>query len=300
MYILYILIAVFILWSVWGYFSSRVEQAEYSIVSSKSKYEIIDLENVNRKNFRSGRIKAEYGKASMQYLDTALDMLQAGQIDCLVTCPISKEAIGLAGYPYTGHTEYFARRTGSRDCVMMLMNDELKISLVTRHLPLRRVCAKITPELIIRTILPTARYLQDFFAIPKPRIVVCGLNPHASDNGRIGNEENTIIRPALAGLRKAHKLSCEGPLSADVAIAAAARKEFDAVIAMYHDQALIPLKLKGNTGGVNITLGLPFVRTSPLHGTAFDVAGSFEKADPSSLIAAINIAVQCASNLKKD
>jgi len=259
----------------------------------------IDLRNVTRKNFSFGKIKAEYGRASIQYLDKALELIRSKEIDCLVTCPISKEAINKAGFIYAGHTEYLSERTHCRDLVMMLLNKRLKFSLVTRHIPLQSVSSRISRKGLYKTILLTISSLKKFFLIREPRIVVCGLNPHASDNGLIGSEENKVIKPLLQRLRRRVR-NLTGPISADVAIAKANRQEFDCVIAMYHDQALIPLKLYGDFSGVNITLGLPFVRTSPLHGTAFDIARYPSRANPRSLIEAIKLAVKCASNLKKD
>jgi 4-hydroxythreonine-4-phosphate dehydrogenase len=261
--------------------------------------EFVDVHNVDTKAFQFGKIKAEYGRASIEYLDKALDLIKSKKIDCLVTCPISKEAIHLAGYRYSGHTEYFARRTHVRNFVMMLLNRELKISLVTRHIPLRKVPLSLDKDTLRATILLTYDALKKLFSIKKPRMVICGLNPHASDNGLIGNEEQRIIAPVLQKLKS--RIECiDGPLSADVAIAKTRQGQYDCAVAMYHDQALIPLKLSGGESGVNITLGLDFIRTSPLHGTAFDIAGKPALADPASLIEAITRAVECTSNLKKD
>lgn len=257
----------------------------------------IDLKNVPRKNFSFGKIKAAYGRASIEYLDKAMALIRTNEIECLVTCPISKEAIALAGFDYPGHTEYLARRTNTKNFVMMLLNKDFRISLVTRHIPLKNVSDEISKAKIYKTGFLTHQCLKKIFRIKNPRIVICGLNPHASDNGIIGNEENRIIKPALKELRTVLK-NIDGPLAADVAILKAKQKEYDCVIAIYHDQALIPLKLSSRQTGVNMTLGLPFIRTSPLHGTAFDIAGT-NKANPASLIEAIKLAEKCASNLKK-
>jgi len=178
--------------------------------------------------------------------------------------------------------------------VMMLLNKEFKFSLVTRHIPLKSVSGALNKDRLYKNIYVTYRVLKDFFLMESPRIVVCGLNPHASDNGIIGKEENQIVKPVLDRLRSMIGY-IDGPLSADVAIAKAKQKKYDCVIAMYHDQALIPLKLLDNSSGVNITLGLPFVRTAPLHGTAFDIAGT-NRANPNSLIEAIKLAVECCVN----
>lgn len=256
----------------------------------------IDLNNVHPKTFQFGKIKAEYGRAAIEYLDKAMELLKRGQIDCLVTAPISKEAVNLAGSHYSGHTEYFEALTGKKT-VMMLINRKLKFSLVTRHLALEAVPAAISQEKILRAIRMTHKAMRSYFSIAVPRIVVNGLNPHASDNGLIGREENRIIKPSVAKSRKSMRY-VDGPLAADVAVKMAAAGKYDAIIAMYHDQALIPLKLSGDESGVNLTLGLPFIRTSPLHGTAFDIAAT-GLAQPDSFISAIKLAIQCSLSQKK-
>ncbi len=262
---------------------------------------LIDLDNINKKRFSFGKLKAEYGKASIEYLDKAIALLGQGKLDCLVTGPISKEAVNLAGFKVSGHTEYLSRKCKSPDTVMLLLNDQLKFCLLSRHIPVKSVSGYLTGRVIEKTISLTACGLKELFLIKHPKFVVCGLNPHASDNGVIGEEENKIIIPALKRLRKKLKaVSITGPLSADAAIYKAQRGGFDCVVAAYHDQALIALKLTGFNSGVNLTLGLPFVRTSCLHGTAFDIAPFGARlADPSSLIAAIKSAVKCTQNLRK-
>ncbi len=257
----------------------------------------VDLHNVSRKNFSFGNVRAEYGRASIEYLDKALELIRKKEIDCLVTAPICKESINKAGFHFFGHTEYLAQKTKSKHFVMMLLNKEIKISLVTRHLPIKEVSSGINRKTISGTIVLTYEALKELFRIKNPRIVVTGLNPHASDNGLIGKEENSVIKPTLKRLSGLAKF-IDGPISADVAMHMAYQKKYDCVIAMYHDQALIPLKLLGDESGVNMTLGLPFVRTSPLHGTAFDIAGK-KNANADSLIEAIRLAVKCRSNLKK-
>jgi 4-hydroxythreonine-4-phosphate dehydrogenase len=182
---------------------------------------------------------------------------------------------------------------------MMLLNENFRFSLVTRHIPLKKVATSLTSQEIYKTILLTHLSLRKLFGIKKPRIAVCGLNPHASDNGILGNEEKTIIIPALKRL-KGKISSIVGPLPADVAIGRAAKEKYDCLIAMYHDQALIPLKIAGTYTGVNLTLGLPFIRTSPLHGTAFDIAQKPYKACADSMIEAIKLAVKCSLNRRRD
>jgi 4-hydroxythreonine-4-phosphate dehydrogenase len=271
------------------------------VQKSKSKnqqFKLIDLENVNPKGFSFGKIKAEYGRASIEYLDRALEMIETKEIDCLVTAPISKEAINLAGYRYAGHTEYFSARTHTKDTVMMLLNQHLKFSLVTRHIPLSKVALSLDQDKLYKTIVVTYEALKKLFYLNRPRIVVCGLNPHASDGGLFGKEESRIIQPVVDRLKKIISY-LSGPLPADVAIAGAKIKKYDCLIAMYHDQALIPLKLTGYNTGVNLTLGLPFIRTSPLHGTAFDIAKNFKLVNANSLIKAIELAIRCTLNLRK-
>lgn len=260
---------------------------------------LIDLNNINHKTFKFGQIKAGYGRASIEYLDKAIELIKEKEIDCLVTCPISKEAVSSAGLKnFSGHTEYLAGKTKTKDFVMFLLNRYLKFSLVTTHTALKNVPAQLDKDKIVKTILLTYGALKKLFLIRNPRLVVSGLNPHASDNGLIGKEENRIIKPALKRLSNIINY-LDGPISADVAILKARKGQYDGVIAMYHDQAMIALKLSDADTGVNMTLGLPFVRTSPLHGTAFDIAGNSTLAHPSSLIAAIKLAIKCASNLKR-
>lgn len=287
-----------------------INLAEFAVIGDKwvfekikkeklkmKNYEFIDLKNVGQKDFKFGAIRAEYGRASIEYLNKAMELIRKNKIDCMVTCPISKEAVNKGGFDFSGHTEYFIRQTREKNAVMMLLNESLRFSLVTRHIPLKEVPVRLSKDMIRRNILVTRRSLKSLFGLKRPRIAVCGLNPHASDCGIIGKEENSIIKPALDELRREIE-RLEGPLPADVAILKAAEKKYDCVIAMYHDQALIPLKLTGRETGVNLTLGLPFVRTSPLHGTAFDIAGK-DLASPNSLIESIKLAVRCCVNQKK-
>ena len=273
---------------------------EQTLGFSPGSVEWVDLNNVQEKNFSFGSLNAQNGQASLEYLDVALELLKRNKIDCLVTCPISKEAINLAGARFPGHTEYLGKQTGRQNLVMMLINDKLKFSLVTRHIRLCDVSRMLTRKKLENNILNTVQGLKSLFLIKKPRLVVCGVNPHASDNGVIGTEEQKIIIPVIKSLnRKLSSFTIGGVLSADVAISQAARGKFDCVIAIYHDQALIALKLTGFDSGVNLTLGLPFVRTSPLHGVAFDIAGKPTLANPNSLIAAIKLAIKCTLNQKK-
>jgi 4-hydroxythreonine-4-phosphate dehydrogenase len=254
----------------------------------------MDLNNVPHAAYKPGRVSSANGAASMQYIGKAAQLLKKGILDCLVTCPISKEAIALAGSKFPGHTEYLAGMAGSRDFVMMLMNKYFKISLVTRHIPIKQVSSSLDSESVYKTILLTHNSMKRLFGIRSPRILVCGLNPHASDNGLLGKEEIEVIAPAVKKADNSLK-GISGPMPSDSVFASALKGGCDAVVAMYHDQALIPLKITDFDSGVNMTLGLPYVRTSCLHGTAFDIAGK-NRANPNSLIEAIKVAVKCAEN----
>ncbi|MFH1678580.1 MAG: 4-hydroxythreonine-4-phosphate dehydrogenase PdxA [Candidatus Omnitrophota bacterium] len=278
---------------------NKVKSQKLKVKSEKSKVKILDLDNVSHKNFAFGRIKAEYGKASVEYLNKAVELVKNKEIDCLVTAPISKKAINLAGYKYNGHTEFLARAFGKREkeIVMLLLNKYIRIGLVTRHLALKRAISVLKQESIFNTITITYKALKEYFAIGRPNICVAALNPHAGEGGLLGREEIEQIAPAVKRFRRGIK-GIFGPLPADSAFSAAKHGQVDAVIAMYHDQALIPLKVTDPDSGVNLTLGLDIVRTSPLHGTGFDIAGR-NMASNSSLISAIKTAVGCSINFRK-
>jgi 4-hydroxythreonine-4-phosphate dehydrogenase len=213
----------------------------------------------------------------------------------ICTAPINKKALkDGAGFAFPGHTEYLAHLAGVRDVVMMLACDGLRTVPVTIHNALAEVPSRLTPDLLERTLRITHDALATDFAIERPRIAVAGLNPHAGEGGTMGREDIEVIAPVLARLRD-QGFSLTGPLPADTMFHAAARARYDAAVCMYHDQALIPIKTLDFAGGVNVTLGLPFIRTSPDHGTAYDIAGK-GKADPASLIAALRMAADLARN----
>jgi 4-hydroxythreonine-4-phosphate dehydrogenase len=225
-------------------------------------------------------------------LAQAADGCMDGRFDAVVTAPVQKSVINDAGEHFTGHTELFARRAGC-EVVMMLASTDLRVALATTHLPLREVSAAITRESLTRTLRIVHAELIAKFGIATPRIAVLGLNPHAGEGGYLGREEIDTIIPALDALR-AEGLELIGPLPADTAFVPAMRARYDAVLAMYHDEALPVLKAEAFDRTVNITLGLPFIRTSVDHGTALDIAGT-GKADPSSMIAAAEMALQLAT-----
>ena len=222
-----------------------------------------------------------------------VELVRAGAASALCTAPIHKKALkDGADFPYPGHTEYLAALGGVERVVMMLACDELKVVPATIHIPLSEVPRALTPEALTSVLRITHAALQRDFGITAPRIAVAGLNPHAGEGGAMGHEEIEVITPVLDALR-AEGMVLIGPQSADTMFHAAARAGYDAAVAMYHDQALIPIKTIDFAGGVNVTLGLPFIRTSPDHGTAFDIAGT-GKANPTSLIEALQLAARMA------
>jgi 4-hydroxythreonine-4-phosphate dehydrogenase len=243
-----------------------------------------------------GRLDPSNAKAVLATLDAALSGCLVGEFCAMVTAPVQKSVINDAGITFSGHTEFLAQRTGA-DVVMMLVGatatGPLRVALVTTHLPLSAVPASITRELLTRTVRIVADELRAKFRISKPRIAVCGLNPHAGEGGYLGREEIEIITPALVALRE-QGIDTAGPLPADTVFVPAKASEFDCVIAMYHDQGLPVLKHASFGHGVNVTLGLPIVRTSVDHGTALDLAAdgaAARGADPGSLFAAVDLAI---------
>ena len=233
-------------------------------------------------------------KGVIEVIDRAVDLVTAGQASAVCTAPISKKVLAdWGGFHHHGHTEYLAELAGVSDVVMMLAADELKVVPATIHIPLADVPVVLSSERLETTLRITERALRRDFGIATPRIAVAGLNPHAGEDGLLGGEDRDIIAPVIRKLASAGLL-VTGPLPADTMFHAQARARYDAAVAMYHDQALIPIKTLAFDRGVNITLGLPFVRTSPDHGTAFDIAGQ-GLADPTSLIEALKLAYSMAA-----
>lgn len=243
-----------------------------------------------------GKVTIESGRHAVASLEKATGLLQSGFANAIVTLPISKEACQITNWNYPGHTEYFAEKFNS-DYMMVLTNLRLYVALATIHIPISKVTEKITKELLIEKVQMLDKTLRVDIGIAKPKIAVLGLNPHAGENGHIGNEENIIINPAIAEL-KANGYEVEGAYAADGFFAAKQYHAFDGVLAMYHDQGLIPLKMLAFPGGVNFTAGLPVIRTSPDHGTAFAIAGQ-DVASAKSLIDSIELAEKIYSNRKK-
>jgi 4-hydroxythreonine-4-phosphate dehydrogenase len=234
---------------------------------------------------------AEAGKLSGLAIERAVQLASAGDVDGIVTAPIDKAALLAGGYDFPGHTEMLAELTGTR-VAMMLASDKLRVVLATTHLPLREVTATLTSEAIVDAARITREGLQEWFGIADPRIALCALNPHAGDAGRFGDEDAKLLAPA------ARKAGIAGPFPADTVFVRAMRGEFDAVIAPYHDVGMTAIKVASFGSAVNVTLGLPFPRTSPDHGTALDIAGQ-NRADPSSMIAATLLCASIASRAQE-
>lgn len=249
---------------------------------------VLDLKTLNAKNFPKG-INPKNGKASLSYIDVAMSLLKASKFSALVTGPICKESIQMVKPDFRGHTEYLADFFSVKRYEMMFVAKKLKVVVATRHIPLSKVAKTITIESLCQTIQLTGTTLKKVFRISNPKIAICGLNPHAGEGGRIGVEEKKIIIPAIQKAKRSFK-NVSGPLASDTVFCPFIAKRFDAVIAIYHDQGAIPIKMTAFNKLVNLTIGLPIVRTSPAHGTAFDIAGK-NKADPSSMIEAIKLAV---------
>lgn len=253
--------------------------------------QVLDLHNVDLPALPRGRVSRQAGAAAYSYIQKAVELALSGAVSAIATAPLNKEAFSLAGVPYPGHTEALAALAGVRGVVMMLVGGSLRVSHVSTHVPLCEAINRVRRERIVavaRLTLDAVRRL----GFDRPRLAIAGLNPHAGEGGLFGPEEAEEIAPAVEELRRAgHDVS--GPLPPDTVFLRASRREFDAVIAMYHDQGHIPVKLLAFDQGVNVTLGLPFVRTSVDHGTAFDIAWT-GVARPASMIAALLLAAEMA------
>jgi 4-hydroxythreonine-4-phosphate dehydrogenase len=249
---------------------------------------MIDLALLN--SFQKGMPTAEGGRASAEYIRKAVELAVNKQVDAVVTAPISKEALKMAGMNWPGHTEMIAELTGTKDYAMMLAGGPLRVILVTIHTALRNVPDLVTKEKVLKTIR-LAKKACSMLGIGHPRIAVAGLNPHAGEAGIFGDEETREIVPAIEAAAR-EGISATGPFPPDTVFHKAYKGEVDIVVCMYHDQGLVPLKMIAFDKGVNVTIGLPIIRTSPDHGTAYDIAwsGSTGKADPSSMIEALKLA----------
>ncbi len=244
-----------------------------------------------RKRFTPGVLSADAGRAACEAIEQAVADAMAGQLDAIATGPIHKEALALAGVAWRGHTELLAHLTGARDVAMMFDSPRLRVVLVTVHVPLSSVPRLLTQERVEKTLALAAAALPRF-GVPTPRLALAGLNPHAGEGGLMGSEDQDVLVPAVESARRCG-IDVTGPVPADTVFRQAVDGRFDAVIACYHDQGLIPVKLVGFGEAVNITLGLPIVRTSVDHGTAFDIAGR-GVADETSLVHAVLLAARLA------
>lgn len=259
--------------------------------------DLLPLSDLASKSIEPGRPVVAGGKAMVDYILRAVDMAVRDEIQAMVTAPISKVLMHQAGYKYDGHTQLIAEKTDTKDYVMMLAGAKLRVVLATIHCALKTVPDLLDRDGVYKTILITAKALKEDFGLSRPRLAVAALNPHAGEEGLFGTEEQEIIKPAISEARD-QGLIVEGPFPADTLFHQAVAGRFDAVVAMYHDQGLIPLKLLHFSDAVNVTLGLPIIRTSVDHGTAYDIAGT-GRADPSSLKAAILMAAEMLKNRAK-
>jgi 4-hydroxythreonine-4-phosphate dehydrogenase len=265
---------------------------------SEAKYkhgtiEVIDLKNIRLSELKMGQVQAMAGKASVKYVERAVEMALENKIDAIVTAPLNKEAMNLAGYDYAGHTEILAHLTKTKDYAMMLVAGQLRVIHVTTHVSMRDACELIKKERVLTTIRLTDEVIRKM-GVETPKIAVSGFNPHAGESGLFGNEEIEEITPAIESAKK-NNMNVIGPMPPDTVFLRASRGEYDAVVAMYHDQGHIPVKMLGFESGINVTIGLPIIRTSVDHGTAYRRAGlRLGTGDPTSLEEAMKLAVQMA------
>jgi 4-hydroxythreonine-4-phosphate dehydrogenase len=282
---------------------ARVSEATFA----PDRIEVLDLANADPAAFTIGRVSAVCGRAAYEYIERGVRLAQEGAIAAIVTAPVNKEALAAAGVRHSGHTEILAELTGTKAYAMLLMGKELRVIHVTTHVALRRVPELVTRERVARTIRLGDRAMRDL-GIARPRIAVCGLNPHAGENGLFGDEEQVTIGPAIADAR-GEGIDATGPYPADTLMSRAAGGEFDCVVAMFHDQGHTPVKALGfrydeakkawtGLSGVNVTVGLPILRVSVDHGTAFDRAGT-GTANPESMVEAILVAAEMARSRER-
>ena len=290
-----------------SYHKNIVNPQEFSFHNTQTadkiyhqKINVVNCWNDNV-NIALGKETEEGGRFAHIALDRAVRDLKDGHIDLLVTAPISKNAMRMAGFPFPGHTEYLTHEFGIKESLMMMISDNLRVGLMTTHIPIEKVASSITREGVRSKMELLIKTLQVDFGISKPVVAVLGLNPHAGEQGTLGREEEEVVRPVIIEMKKAGHLVM-GPFSADGFFGSMQHLKYNAVMAMYHDQGLIPFKMLHFEDGVNFTAGLPYVRTSPDHGTAYDKAGKNE-ADPSSFRAALFSAIdifKSRDRFKKD
>lgn len=244
-----------------------------------------------------GRVSPRSGRVASLAIEQGVALVLDGEAEAVVTAPVSKKALHAAGTRFPGQTEMLQSLTRSRHATMMLVSDTMRVGLVTIHIPVSDIPGSISRSLIIRQILTVEKALRQDWRIAKPRIAVLGLNPHAGEDGDIGMEDRQLIAPAIQACRR-KRINVDGPFPADAFFGRYRKGQYDAILAMYHDQGLIPLKMSSFGKAVNVTAGLPIVRTSPDHGTAFDIAGK-GLAGPESMIEAIKLAVDISGNRKR-
>ena len=278
-----------------SHYKKQLNLQEFNYLSCKSAADInpkkVNIINVWQEEVQvePGVSNADGGKYALLSLEAATRDLAEGKIDVLVTAPFSKENVAKAGFNFPGHTEYLAEMSGAKEALMVLVSGNLRVALVTTHIPIKEISSKLQKDLIVSKIEAFEQSLKKDFGLIRPRIAVFGLNPHAGENGKIGEEEQQTIIPAIQAAKNKGVLAF-GPYPADGFFGSPLRQQFDGVLAMYHDQGLTAFKALCFDDGVNFTAGLPIVRTSPDHGTAFDIAGKME-ADEQSLRSAIFLAV---------
>jgi 4-hydroxythreonine-4-phosphate dehydrogenase len=251
--------------------------------------DLLNLNNIRLNQLTPGQVCPMAGRAAVECVLQAIDLAMSGAVDGIVTAPLHKEAMDQAGYHYPGHTEILAEKTGTKDYRMMLASGKLRVVLVTTHVALRKALDMIDQERVLHTIHMAEGAMRQL-GIENPKVAVAGVNPHAGENGLFGGEEIDVLKPTIE-IARAEGISAQGPFPPDTVFYRALKGQFDVVVVMYHDQGLIPIKLFGFGQGVNVTLGLPIIRTSVNHGTAFGKAWQW-RADPGSMIDAIEMAVK--------
>ncbi|MFH0732735.1 MAG: 4-hydroxythreonine-4-phosphate dehydrogenase PdxA [Candidatus Omnitrophota bacterium] len=258
---------------------------------------LLDLKNINPKKFEYAKATAECGKAAIDYIREAHSLIQKKAADAIVTAPINKYSAKMGGFKYQGHTEFLSFLSGAKTTAMMLTGGPLTVVLATTHIPISLVSSALTKKKLVSIISLIDAWMKDYFNVEFAKIGICALNPHAGEFGTMGTEEKDIIIPAVKHCA-ACGINVSGPYPADSLFYQAYNGDFDVILSMYHDQGLIPLKMVARDEAVNITLGLGFVRTSPAHGTAFDIAGK-NMANPQSFACAVNFAISMVNNAQK-
>ena len=276
-----------------GPLREAVSLAEFAEATASLEPLIVDCATIDAASIKPGTISAACGRAGYIYIEQAIRAALAGTIQGVVTAPIHKEALNLAGVKFPGHTEIFTALTSAKRSCMMLYSDQLTVSMVTTHIGYHEVPGKLSVERILNVIELTAETMR-WMLRREPRLGICGLNPHAGEHGLFGDHEEEIFVAPAVQLARERGIQIEGPLVPDAVFTTGQRKNFDAIVTLYHDQGHIPFKMLAFDTGVNTTLGLPIIRTSVDHGTAFDIAWQ-GKADPASLYSAIHIAAQLAA-----